>query len=109
MCYFLKTPKFGRSTKIREPATPLLAYTGNTDNTDNTDNWDVSQGEQEEQAKGGIKKRAADVLKERQVRRTAIKTIPPCNMSPRSRWASPRWWKTGPARAALAPLAVMAT
>ena len=67
-----------------------LAYTGNTDNTDNTDNWDVSQGEQEEQAKGGIKKRAADVLKERQVRRTAIKTIPPCYMLPRFRWASRR-------------------
>ena len=49
-----------------------LAYTGNTDNTDNTDNWDVSQGEQEEQAKGGIKKRAADVLKERQVRQNSV-------------------------------------
>ena len=62
-----------------------MAYTGNTDNTDNTDNWNVSQGEQEEQAKGSIKKRAADVLKERQVRRTAIKTIPPCYMLPRFR------------------------
>ena len=48
------------------------------------------EGEQEEQAKGGNKKRAADVLKERQVRRTAIKTIPPCYMLPRFRWASRR-------------------
>ena len=24
LCYFLKTPKFGRSPEIREPATPLL-------------------------------------------------------------------------------------
>ena len=40
------------------------------------------EGEQEKQAKGATKKRAADVLKERQVRRTAIKTIPPCCPGP---------------------------